>query len=251
MRHCIDGYLEACEAGDYRAFSIQDAGTAERIVTIGMFVDEGRWVIEDVRGQDNALADESLWELADSVRALINRRRASQRDLFEEFEEHHFVHEGERHRLFVPTTVEATWLQSVADRRQAEALLRYGRAFNLLDPSWVVGAIADAATYDSQEVLEILQGGPKIADYLSDKIATLQQALTTTSVRMELGHHRAVGCCVVAHQWDVATDQVEPCRPVGLMTIKVDGTGRINRFSMVTSAPNPAEAVRTGIFPGR
>lgn len=95
MRHCIDGYIEACEAGDYRAFSIQVASTAERIATVGMFVDEGRWVIEDVRGQDNALADESLWELADSVRALINRRQASQRDFFETLEEHHLEHEGE------------------------------------------------------------------------------------------------------------------------------------------------------------
>lgn len=88
MRHCIDGYIEACEAGDYRAFSIQDAITAERIATVGMFVDEGQWVIEDVRGQDNAPADESLWELADSVRALLNRRHASQRDLFEALENH-------------------------------------------------------------------------------------------------------------------------------------------------------------------
>jgi hypothetical protein len=67
MRHCIDSYIEACESGDYGVFSIQDAGTGERIATVGIFIDEERWVIEDVRGPDNEEADEVLWEIAEDV----------------------------------------------------------------------------------------------------------------------------------------------------------------------------------------
>lgn len=84
MRHCIDSYIDACEDGDYRVFSLQLITTGERLATLGMFIDDDRWTIEDLRGQDNDVADESLWGLAEAVRAMINGHRPpSQASLFD------------------------------------------------------------------------------------------------------------------------------------------------------------------------
>lgn len=153
-------------------------------------------------------------------------------------------------RDLVPTPTEAAWMESVIDPRLGEALLRYARAFNLLDATWVSGAIAEEATYDSQAVFETLRGRARISRYLSGKIATLQRHIGSMRVRMELGHHRAIGCCVVVHQWDRDTDIGENDHAVGLMTIAVNAEGKIAKFSMATVAPHPCEAQRTGIYPG-
>lgn len=67
MRHCIDAYTDACESDDYRVFSIRHVGTGERVATFGIFEYEERWVIEDVRGQNNVEMDESLWAIAEEV----------------------------------------------------------------------------------------------------------------------------------------------------------------------------------------
>jgi hypothetical protein len=93
---------------------------------------------------------------------------------------------------------EVAWLQSLTDPRLGEALLRYARAFNLLDASWLVDAIADEASYDSQQVFETLRGRAKIARYLGGKITTLQREVASTKVRMELGRHQALGWCALA-----------------------------------------------------
>jgi hypothetical protein len=90
MRHCIDNYLDACEEGDYRVFSVQRITTGERLVTIGIFIEDGRWKIEDVREQGNEEAPEAFWEMAESVLHSVNRNRPpAQGSLFDELAEFH------------------------------------------------------------------------------------------------------------------------------------------------------------------
>lgn len=74
MRHCIASYLPDCDATEYRVFSLRKRTTGERTATLGVRLDEHWWVIDDIRGQDNADAPEWIWELARLVVMHSNRR---------------------------------------------------------------------------------------------------------------------------------------------------------------------------------
>lgn len=53
-------------------FSVQVTRTGERVATIGMIKDDGVWIIDDIRGQDNEDLDEMVWALAECVRLDCN-----------------------------------------------------------------------------------------------------------------------------------------------------------------------------------
>ncbi len=152
-------------------------------------------------------------------------------------------------RPLLVTDREKIWLSETASALKGEVLLRYARAFNLLDVTWLEGAIADSATYDSQSVMDTMVGAQRILEYFRCKIEAIR-ANPDTVVRMELGMHPQLGDCVLAYQMEVASASNLSVKPVALMDVRIDAVGMVTSFTMCTVVPPAAEASRSYVVPG-
>lgn len=54
MRHCIASYGEACQAGYFQVFSVRELATLDRVATLALAGDRGRWVIIGLKAAGNA-----------------------------------------------------------------------------------------------------------------------------------------------------------------------------------------------------
>lgn len=72
MRNCALEYLCACRRGTHRALSLRDRETGERVVTIILKREGGRFVAHDARRRFNRPCGPELWLVAQRAAAVCN-----------------------------------------------------------------------------------------------------------------------------------------------------------------------------------
>jgi hypothetical protein len=79
MRNCALEYISACRRGTHRALSLRDRESGERIVTIILKREGGRFVVLDARRRFNRPAGPELWLVAQRAAAVCNGATGSPR----------------------------------------------------------------------------------------------------------------------------------------------------------------------------
>ena len=70
MRNCALEHIRACSAGKHVAISLRDRETGERIVTIVLKREHGRYVALDARRRFNRPCGPELWQVAQRAAAI-------------------------------------------------------------------------------------------------------------------------------------------------------------------------------------
>ena len=70
MRNCALGHMRACSAGRHVAISLRDRDTAERVMTIILKREHGRYVALDARRRFNRPCGPELWLVAERAAAV-------------------------------------------------------------------------------------------------------------------------------------------------------------------------------------
>lgn len=65
-RHCADGFLEECQHGIYRLFSVFDL-TGRHKATLGMAWSESGWVVDQVKGFANRAVSNELFKICSTI----------------------------------------------------------------------------------------------------------------------------------------------------------------------------------------
>ncbi len=120
------------------------------------------------------------------------------------------------------------------------------RAWNRLDPGEVAPFLREDVRYESFDTELELLGKRQVLSYLERKTELIAAAGESARVHAEMG--RLPG----------PADPERPCvisrqggrRRAALFVLSVDDAGLISRVQVVTSDPDPAEAVGSGIYPG-
>lgn len=79
MRNCALEYISACRRGTHRALSLRDRETGERIVTIVLKREAGRFVALNARRRFNRPCGPELWVVAQRAAAICNGARVTSR----------------------------------------------------------------------------------------------------------------------------------------------------------------------------
>lgn len=79
MRNCALEYISACRRGTHRAISLRDRETGERVVTIILKRDGGRFVALDARRRFNRPCGPQLWLVAQRIAAIYGGANAAPR----------------------------------------------------------------------------------------------------------------------------------------------------------------------------
>jgi hypothetical protein len=145
---------------------------------------------------------------------------------------------------------EQVFLCNSSDPSHAEALVRYARAYNLLEIDWLEDVLHPEVTYESQSVFDVLEGRERVLHYLSGKLQTLKKHGDSCLCRAELAEASRGEYCVRLYQKSGEMDRSFHRNPVGLMEIKVDADGLITTFFLCTVVPSPSSARGSGVFPG-
>lgn len=64
MEHCVVDYVESCQLGEYRLFSVRQTGSQERIATVGLEYSGERWTLDQVKGLCNTAPSREVFVLA-------------------------------------------------------------------------------------------------------------------------------------------------------------------------------------------
>jgi hypothetical protein len=121
-----------------------------------------------------------------------------------------------------------------------DATRRFARSFARLDPEPIIARLADDAEYEGQHVLEPIRGKPAIAEYLRGRYAFLR-ARYPEGGTFELG------------EVDLSAAANYPCaialtgdKPEMLFVIKLNAAGQFQRVDVLSVAPRPDQARRSG-----
>ncbi len=131
-------------------------------------------------------------------------------------------------------------MQPESPLTEKEAALLFARAWNLLSSEPLEPFLNELTVYESQMVLVPMTGGEEILAYLAGKFETLSRD-PAYQPYFELGRLHGIRPCVIMCQGSKDN-------PLALALFEVEGRS-IRRID-ICIAPAPAEAERTGIFPG-
>ena len=125
---------------------------------------------------------------------------------------------------------------------KAGAAREYAIAWNSLRMNAFISLLAEDVLYESQMVIEALEGKQQIARYLREKIQAVKNAGTEFRVAVELGTttYPSVEPCAILYQGGET--------PIGLAFFKV-GSNTIQRID-ICNVPDPWGAKRSGEFRG-
>lgn len=143
----------------------------------------------------------------------------------------------------------SSWIDRTGLPAEAAACVRYALAFNTLDPGWLANALADQVTYDSQHAFGTLRGQRRVFEYLRGKILTLRED-PSVQPRFELAVTELGDCCAAGFQPMGAFDRNWLDTPLINVVFTVNPVGLIESILIITVAPSPAGADRSGIYPG-
>ena len=141
------------------------------------------------------------------------------------------------------------WQAGLQTPATAELCLRYALSFNKLDASWFLPALAPDVTYESQSVFDVLKGADAVSNYFRGKMNVLRLSRDAT-VRGELAALRTGEPCVALFQ---ARDRYQTNwlgKASANVIFQTDEQGRATSIFMITVVPSPADAMRSGIYPG-
>jgi hypothetical protein len=131
-----------------------------------------------------------------------------------------------------------------------QLLVNYSRMFNRLDANEFVLFLGDFVTYESQSVFDVMRGKLDVKNYFRGKINAIKGSANTALVRVDVGEIPGSGDCALLYQARSDVDRSLLDFPLGLMTIKADGTGKAGEMLRITVAPSPLSAKGKGLFPG-
>lgn len=127
-----------------------------------------------------------------------------------------------------------------------KALRRLAQSWNRLDLSLVEPDLAEDAVYESQMVLQALNGKEAVCDYLSGKFNAIRSSIDkgTMTLRAEIAHHHSVQRpLIVLTQVDLETGENHQ---LGLLLTTTDDS--IKRIDACI-IPAPHSAYLTGEVP--
>ncbi len=126
-----------------------------------------------------------------------------------------------------------------------DATMSFARAFSALDPEPIIAMMADDVVYEGQHVREPIVGLDEVSKYLRARYTFIRERIERTKGHLTL----AMG--------EVGLPEAEnyPCaiginaddEPEMLFVISLDKGGRIDRLDLLSVAPRPEEARRTGV----
>lgn len=122
------------------------------------------------------------------------------------------------------------------------AALLYARAWNRLDPTELIGHLAENVRYESQNVWTPLQSAGVVADYLIGKMDTIRKN-PENRVYAELAEAVFISirpCVLVA--------QSDPDNLLAVVLFGVSGN-KITSIDICSGVPHPRSAKRSGIYP--
>jgi hypothetical protein len=122
--------------------------------------------------------------------------------------------------------MDATWL--------------FARSLAQYDPEPIIARLAEDAAYDGQHVLEPILGKAAIADYLRGRYAFLKsrypQGPTLELGEVDLPEGASYPCAI----------GINGDRPDMLFVIKLNAAGKFQRIDLLSVAPRPDQARRSG-----
>ncbi len=77
MDHCVADYIDRCLVGDYRLFSIRKAGSLQPVATVGLALEGGRWVLDQVKGPSNESPSTEVVEVATEIASRYQQQKKS------------------------------------------------------------------------------------------------------------------------------------------------------------------------------
>ena len=131
-------------------------------------------------------------------------------------------------------------MEDTPDLTEKAAAETFARAWNRLTTAPLEPYLDEQTVYESQMVLVPMTGGEEILYYLQGKFETLARD-PAYQPYFELGRLHGIRPCVIMCQGSKDN-------PLALALFEVEGRS-IRRID-ICIAPAPAEAERTGIFPG-
>ncbi|HEU0196494.1 MAG TPA: hypothetical protein VFQ88_04655 [Nevskiaceae bacterium] len=142
----------------------------------------------------------------------------------------------------------ADWIAAQDDVTVAWACVRFALAYNTRDVGWLESRLAPSVSHESQNIWETLRGDDEVLDFLTSQFATLKRS-PTLRARMELAtvFDRAG---LAAFEADHARDRDWLKEPIANIVFTTDDLGLIDSILLITVAPSPADAVRSGLYPG-
>ena len=143
----------------------------------------------------------------------------------------------------------ARWIGKQRSRASAEACVRFALALNNFDIEWLRSALSAAVTYDSQSIYETLRGSERVMQYLQKRIEAFRKA-PHIAPRYELGATRMGDPCAIGFFPMGIYDQNWLESPITNVVLKTGRKIGVSSILVITVAPDPRSAYRSGIFPG-
>lgn len=137
---------------------------------------------------------------------------------------------------------------------ELELVKLYAKVWNTLKPELIESYLADDVVYESQQVFSSLDGKEVVFDYLKGKMQTIRDNIQQSKVYAEVGYSRSYRGYYIETKYEpegrpcVVLAQGNPDEVVALVLLEI-GEGKIKRIDIITVAPIPSSATRTGEYP--